>query len=435
MSALTATEINLDILEQAARLSHLPYTIFFDSNRPEHPESKWSYLCFSPIETITFKNGALHHNDNQVDQACPFSFLQERLDNYNFECNHEIPYTGGLAGYWGYDLGRQLEDIPDQTVDDLALPDMAAGIYTNLIAHNHQTNKTWLIGDLPEAQALNIHPTRHISFEDQKTEAQYASDIQKAIDYIHAGEIYQANLSRRFDSRLPKDFNPFFHYAHLREINPAPFSAFMNFENFQLSSCSPERFLKLSGNQIETKPIKGTLPAHKNPQELIESEKDRAENLMIVDLLRNDISKVCKEHSVKVPKLCEIETFEGLHHLVSTVTGELKENETALSLLKACFPGGSITGAPKIRAMEIIEELEETRRGPYCGAMGYVGFNGHMDTNIIIRTLIYKEGKAYLQTGSGIVSDSIPENEVQEGLDKAQKIFESFSDMQKGNAA
>ncbi len=165
------------------------------------------------------------------------------------------------------------------------------------------------------------------------------------------------------------------------------------------------------------------------------SAKDRAENTMIVDLLRNDLSKVCDYHSVKVPELCTLETFEGLHHLVSTVRGILANNKTPLDVLRACFPGGSITGAPKIRAMEIIEELEPTRRGPYCGAMGYIGFNGRMDTNIAIRTLIYANNKAYLQTGSGIVSDSIPEKELQESLDKAAKIFESFDAPQKENAA
>ena len=374
MKTLDISEVTLNIVEEATRLCELPYTIFFDSNRPEHPESKWSFLCFNPEETITVKNNIILHNDKKISEKDIFQFLENRLSNYNFECDANIPFSGGIAGYWSYDLGRTLEKLPNQTEDDLSLPDMAVGIYTNLIAHNHKDNKTWIIGDLPQLPQLKeCNYNDHINFNEQKTRNQYKKDIEKVIDYIQAGEIYQANLSRRFDANLPDSFSSFSHYLHLRQKNTAPFSAFMNFDSFQLSSCSPERFLKLNGRKVETKPIKGTLAAHKNPKNLSESEKDKAENLMIVDLLRNDISKVCESHSVKVPKLCETETFEGLHHLVSTVTGKLKEDETALSLLKACFPGGSITGAPKIRAMEIIEELENTRRGPYCGAMGYIG--------------------------------------------------------------
>lgn len=416
-----------DILTLADALSDKPYTLFFDSNRPSHPSSQWSFLCWNPVETITAKNGIITHNDKEIGNKNVFDFLQSRLNNYNFEDSQDIPFTGGLAGYWGYDLGRQLEDLPDQTTDDINVPDMMVGIYENVIAYDHTHNKTWLMGDKPNIlKQKNHYSFTPISWAPQTSENDYKSQIQKTINYIYAGEIYQANITRRFDADLPENFFPFDHYKHLREVNPAPFSAYMNFGDMQLSSCSPERFLKCDGTQVETQPIKGTLPSHKPANLLVKSKKDIAENTMIVDLLRNDLSKVCDHHSVKVPKLCELETFEGLHHLVSTVTGTLKKGKTAIDLLHACFPGGSITGAPKIRAMEIIEELESTKRGSYCGAMGYIGFNGKMDTNIIIRTVICANGKAYLQTGSGIVSDSNPEKELQEGLDKAQKIFESF---------
>jgi len=438
MKLITKIQKNkYDIIDEAKKYAIAPYTLFFDSNRPEHPDNKWSFLCFSPTEVISSKNGIITHNGKNIGAHDAFDFLQSRLDNYDFECDSHIPFTGGIAGYWGYDLGRSLEEIPDKTKDDLDLPDLVVGIYTALIAHDHENNETWFIRSVPEEfnnftiphhyiSINNWHENPTATVEEQKNASDYKTDIQKIIDYIYAGEIYQANMSRRFDIKLPDDFCTLSHYLHLREINSAPFSAYMNLEDFQLSSCSPERFLKLQNGIVETKPIKGTLPADQNSDILLNSEKDRAENLMIVDLLRNDISKTCKPHSVKVPKLCEIETFEGLHHLVSTVTGEIKPKETALSLLKSCFPGGSITGAPKIRAMQIIEELEETRRGPYCGAMGYIGFSGNMDTNIVIRTLIYKDGKAHLQTGSGIVSDSDPSQELFEGLKKAEKIFESF---------
>lgn len=439
-----------NIVTLAEGLSDRPYTLFFDSNRPTHPNNEWSFLCWDPIETITAKDGVITHNDKIIDETDIFDFLQKRLNEYSFTTENDIPFTGGLAGFWGYDLGRELEDIPTIAEDDLSIPDMMVGIYTNVIAHHHKTNKTWLIGNspltLPTTWAPSLSLRERVSertaktgegikFIPQTSDEDYKDNIKKVIEHIYVGDIYQANMTRRFDTKLPENFSPFAHYKIQREINPAPFSAFMNFGDLQLASSSPERFLKCDGVTVETKPIKGTLPSSKASELLKQSEKDRAENTMIVDLLRNDLSKVSEYHSVKVPKLCEIETFEGLHHLVSTVTGTLQKDQTALDLLKACFPGGSITGAPKIRAMEIIEEIEATRRGPYCGAMGYVGFNGKMDTNIIIRTLIYKDGRVTLQTGSGIVSDSDPAQELQEGLDKAQKIFESFEIKNKEHAA
>ncbi|MEM9469442.1 MAG: anthranilate synthase component I family protein [Pseudomonadota bacterium] len=422
-----------NLLQAFQALADRPYTLFFDSNRPSHPCSEWSFICWDPIETIQTKNGVIFLDNKKVGETDFFKFLQSRLDLHSIdETIRNILFQGGLAGYFGYDLGRQLEDIPNKTEDDLNLPDAALGIYTNVLAFDHTNKKAWKIGDTPiPTPSKNDNAANTELVWDKKTnDPDYLNNIKRVIDYIHKGEVYQVNLSRRFDTNLPNNFSPTAHYIKLRETNSAPFSAYMNFGDFQLSSSSPERFIQCKDNQVETRPIKGTLSDDQNPLKLLNSQKDRAENLMIVDLLRNDISKACIEHSVQVPELFKIETFEGLHHMVSTVTGRLKDNETALSLLKQCFPGGSITGAPKIRAMEIIEELEPTRRSSYCGAMGYIGFDGNMDTNIIIRTLIYKDGKAYLQTGSGIVSDSKLETELQEGLDKAQKIFESFKDIQ-----
>ena len=418
-----------DMPEAYEALADSPYALFFDSNRPSHPNNRWSFICWAPVETIETKNGVIFHDRKKIEATDFFTFLQSRLDNYNFNPQgHNIPFTGGAAGYFGYDLGRQLEDLPDQTIDDMKTPDACIGIYTNVLAFDHKNNKAWKIGgaDLPPVKNRKTYTQDTLDWKTHKADKDYCRDIAKIIDYIHAGEVYQVNLSRRFEANLPEGFNAYGHYKNLRDINPAPFSAFMNFGDVTLVSCSPERFLSVTGSEVETRPIKGTLPSTQNADILIKSAKDRAENTMIVDLLRNDLSKVCDYHSVKVPELCMLETFAGVHHLVSTVKGILQEGKTATDLLRACFPGGSITGAPKIRAMEIIEELEETRRGPYCGAIGYISFNGRMDTNIVIRTLVYTGGKAYLQTGGGIVSDSIPEKELQESLDKAAKIFESF---------
>lgn len=257
--------------------------------------------------------------------------------------------------------------------------------------------------------------------------------VQKVIDYIHAGDIFQANLTQRFTADLPKDFSPYGFYQNLRAINPALFAAYLNFDGFSIASSSPERFLKLDHKKAETRPIKGTRPRHTDPQcdqknatDLAQSAKDRAENTMIVDLLRNDLSKVCTPHSVHVPELCAVHSFASVHHLVSTVTGELEEGQTALDLLAGCFPGGSITGAPKVRAMEIISELEACPRGPYCGAIGYIGFDGNMDTNIVIRTVVFKDNLAAAQVGGGIVADSDPLAEYNETLDKARALFDAF---------
>ena len=423
-----------DAITCAEALCDLPYTLFFDSNRPSHPLNQWSFICWNPVEAMSVKN-----QDGDF-----FADLQSRLQSYDFKNNKDIPFTGGAAGYFGYDLGRQLETIPDITRDDMNISDACIGIYTNVLAFSHNTNEAWIIADNEAKELLQecleiLKPKKYsptpLKWQNLRDDDGYLKDIQSVIDNIYAGEVYQVNLSRRFDADLPDNFDYFSHYKYLRAINPAPFSAFMNFGGVKLASCSPERFLSVKDNQVETRPIKGTIPSTQPAENLTQSAKDRAENTMIVDLLRNDLSKVCDFHSVKAPELCKLETFEGLHHLVSTVKGVLQKDKTALDLLRACFPGGSITGAPKIRAMEIIEELEPTRRGAYCGAMGYIGFDGNMDTNITIRTLIYANGKAYLQTGSGIVSDSVPEKELQESLDKAQKIFESFEISEKKESA
>lgn len=426
-----------DAITCAAALSDLPYTLFFDSNRPSHPLNRYSIICWNPIETITAKNGVITHNNTVITETDVFAFIQSRIDNNTADTvEHDLPFTGGAAGYFGYDLGRQLENLPTLTTDDINMPDMMVGIYTNVLIFDLKENTSWIITtNVEEKEFLETRLENHknktftptpLNWNTNKTDSEYCEDIQKVIDLIYAGDVYQVNLSRRFKTPLPKKFSAFAHYKHLRDINPAPFSAYMNFGALQLSSCSPERFLNVTGNEVETRPIKGTLPSTHPAEDLIRSKKDRAENTMIVDLLRNDLSKVCDFHSVKVPSLCALETFEGIHHLVSTVKGILQHGKKPTDLLRACFPGGSITGAPKHRAMEIIEGLESTRRGAYCGAMGYIGFDGNMDTNISIRTLIYANNTAYLQAGGGIVSDSIPTKELQETLDKVQKIFESF---------
>jgi para-aminobenzoate synthetase component 1 len=321
---------------------------------------------------------------------------------------------------------------------------MAVGIYKWAVIVDHQKQKSRLVGhdcDDQQWQAL-IAQFSHLPEPQEYDAFKVISAIKSNMDkscytlafnrikqYLKEGDCYQVNLTQRFVAEC--EGNPWTAYLLLRKLNAAPFSCYLNLPEVQILSSSPERFLKLAKDIVETKPIKGTRPRKQDNAEdqeqiklLESSHKDKAENLMIVDLLRNDISKTCKKGSVKVPSIFTIESYATVHHLVSTVTGILADNQHATDLLKSCFPGGSITGAPKIRAMEIIEELEPNRRGVYCGAIGYIGFNGNMDTNIAIRTLVHSKNTIRFWAGGGIVNDSVVDDEYQESFDKAAAMLD-----------
>jgi para-aminobenzoate synthetase component 1 len=276
-------------------------------------------------------------------------------------------------------------------------------------------------------------PRRPAEVTSSFTRPAYEAAVAEVIERILAGDIFQANLSQRFAAELPEGLAPIDLYRRLRERNPAPFASFLRLGDAAIASSSPERFLRLAGRRATTSPIKGTRPRDPDPErdraladQLLASEKDRAENVMIVDLLRNDLSRVCRDGSVDVPSLCRLERFATVHHLVSTVTGDLRPGLTAVDLLAACFPGGSITGAPKIRAMEIIAELEPTRRGPYCGAIGYLGFDGAMDSSVVIRTFAMRGGRVTFNAGGGIVADSDPAAEYDETMAKAGALLSAL---------
>ena len=283
----------------------------------------------------------------------------------------------------------------------------------------------------PSYPVLGVEGAEEIGLRSTFTHRGYLTAVARVREYILAGDIFQANLSQRFEVDLAEA--PLDLYQRLRRTNPAAFGAYFNVGEFQILSVSPERFLRLSGRNVETRPIKGTRPRGLGPMHdallgrvLAESDKDRAENVMIVDLLRNDLSRVCRPGTVRVPELFALEQHPTVHHLVSTVVGELEPNTDAVDLLRATFPGGSITGAPKVRAMEIIAELEPTRRGVYCGSLGYLATSGVMDTSIAIRTAIVRNGVVYFQAGGGIVADSDPEAEYRETLDKARGIIRAL---------
>ena len=330
---------------------------------------------------------------------------------------------GGAAGYLAYDLKGLMEEVPACAKDDLLLPDLYLAFYESFrrfeSCHEPGNGVAASAAGLAEMDALPSNMTT----------AEYLSAVGRALDYIRAGDIYQVNLSRRFSSPLAGD--PFSAYLELRAVNPAPFAAYLNFPEVQVLSASPERFLKFdaASRLVETRPIKGTRPRGQTLEEderlaaeLLASEKDRAENVMIVDLERNDLGRVAEIGSVEVTGLFELESFATVHHLTSTIVARLKEDVDCVGLVRASFPGGSITGAPKIRAMEIIDELEPTARGVYTGSIGYFGFDGSLDLNIAIRTIVVRDGRAYFQAGGGIVADSDPWAEHEETLQKARAM-------------
>ncbi|MGV3626490.1 MAG: aminodeoxychorismate synthase component I [Betaproteobacteria bacterium] len=424
-----------------------PWAVFLDSGLHHPGQARYDIIAAEPYVRLVTR-GALtevHAEHTELSRTDPFELLRQYVA-MDAECAGELPFSGGAIGYFGYDLTRRIERLPARARDAERIPDMAIGIYDWAVVVDHSERRAWLAGqgrdpdtDLkwnalvrlftdtpPERRRAPFRVTSPVT--SNLTPQHYGRVFDRVLDYISAGDCYQVNLAQRFSAQATGD--PWLAYQRLRLINPAPYSAYLSTPYAQILSASPERFLRVENRQVETKPIKGTRPRAGHPRldaeqiaELVASEKDRAENLMIVDLLRNDLSKNCELGSVKVPKLFEVESFATVHHLVSTVTGKLAPGRDAIDLLRGAFPGGSITGAPKLRAMQIIEEIEPHRRGVYCGAIGYVGYDGNMDTNIAIRTLVHSHGTVRFWAGGGIVADSEREAEYQETFDKAAALL------------
>lgn len=443
-----------------SRLIEQPWAVFLDSGKPYLSQGQGHYdiMTSNPYITLTtWKNITIIHNKKNsihYSKLEPFLLLKQALRTPEPPPQTlHFPFTGGAIGYFSYDLARQLEKLPNLAKDQEQLPEMAVGLFDWVIIVDHINKETWLIGQGNDPDTFKhwAQLKRHISTQTAKTSQNFKilSDVQsnmtkndykkafnKIKSYIRNGDCYQVNLAQRFSAQAQG--NPWALYQKLRAANPAPFSSYLHNPYVTILSSSPERFLKVKNGQVETKPIKGTRARSKNPlkdqallSDLIQSEKDRAENLMIVDLLRNDLGKTCQYGTIQVPKLFQPESFATVHHLVSTITGKLTPDKHALDLLRDSFPGGSITGAPKVRAMEIIEELEPNRRGVYCGTIGYIGYDGNMDTNIAIRTMIYNNNQIRYWAGGGIVADSQLESEYEEIKTKASVFFELMSQCQK----
>jgi len=430
-----------------APIANKPWSIFLDSGYPYSDQGRYDIFSTDPVTTLVTMGETTkitNQGESSSSDEDPFVLVKRYLKN-NFQPIEDLPFNGGAMGYFSYDLARRLEKLPVIAKDEENLAEMAVGIYPWAVIVDHHKKQSWLVGNgvvkedwnqlIEQFNSLPKRIAQEESFsvldkiQSNMDKHTYNRAFEQIKYYLKEGDSYQINLAQRFISSCSG--NPWAAYKELRKINSAPFSAYLNYPDVQVLSSSPERFLKVKNGEVETKPIKGTrarvqdkVQDEKQKEALLQSKKDRAENVMIVDLLRNDLSKNCKQGSVKVPVLFDIESFATVHHLVSTVTGSLDEGQHALDLLRNCFPGGSITGAPKIRSMEIIEELEPNRRGLYCGAIGYIGFDGNMDTNIVIRTLVHSENMIRFWAGGGIVYDSVMEDEYQESLDKAAALLD-----------
>lgn len=440
-------------------IAHEPWAMMLDSGqaiesstgKPGSQYGQYDILVARPIATLV-TNGVLTTVNEGVkartSKEDPFTLLNQLLCKYNAE-DVGVPFAGGALGYFSYDLGRRLEKIDDKNPAE-NIPEMMVGIYDWAVVVDHKRKRSLLIshgfsdvtrevwGDLcrlfeslkaPVAAKFEVTSAIKANFSKEA----YQNAFKKVKTYIQSGDCYQVNLAQRFYAEVKGD--SWTAYKKLREISPAPFMAYMQLPHhsegfFQVLSNSPERFVQVIGNYVETRPIKGTRPRSEDvgrdlalSEELKNSTKDQAENLMIVDLLRNDIGKNCETGSVKVDKLFQLQSFANVHHLVSIISAKLNEKSTVIDLLRGCFPGGSITGAPKVRAMQIIEELEPNRRGIYCGAVGYISFDGKMDTNIAIRTAVVSKNQLSYYAGGGIVADSSGKNEYLETLDKASTMI------------
>ncbi|MDV5171568.1 aminodeoxychorismate synthase component I [Photobacterium rosenbergii] len=431
-----------------------PWAMILRSAASDHPDNRFDILVADPLATLETYGETTRINfsdgDEKTSSDDPFALIQSLQEQLVPSTSplKDVPFIGGAVGLFSYDLGRRVEKIANTAKHDIATADMAVGIYDWALIADHQTKQLYLVS--PEgsdrkywlqqqrcateeiaAATKSQHPTAFAltsPWQANMDKDEYCNKFDRIQQYLLSGDCYQINLTQRFSASYQGD--EWQAYRLLEERNGAPFSGFLRTSDSAILSVSPERFLQHREGYIETKPIKGTRPRDNDPQrdkaladDLRSTEKDRSENLMIVDLLRNDIGRVAKPGSVKVPLLFDVESFPAVHHLVSTVTGELDEQYTTTDLLRACFPGGSITGAPKIRAMEIIEELEPNRRSAYCGSIGYISRCGQMDTSITIRTLVANDQKLHVWAGGGIVADSQADSEYQETLDKLSRIL------------
>lgn len=438
-------------LNYSELLHELPWFIWFDSC-PQGPRAgRYDIITACPYQTLTTVGDTttINHSDGMTvtSKDNPFDLLKTALAPHEQQTQLDIPFAGGAAGYFAYDLGRRLEPLPCLAKNDIQLPEMAIGLYDWAIVIDHHKHTAALVSHLTQTKTHDLikeillklkqppaRPTHFFlkqPFQSNTSKKEYLAAIKQIKQYLYDGECYQINYTHRFSAACEGD--SWSAYQRLRQVNPAPFSSYFNTPTGNILSHSPEQFIQVRAGIATTQPIKGTRPRHTDPHEdkhqsqmLLNSTKDRAENTMIVDLLRNDFGKVCQPGSIHVEALCELQSFSNVHHLVSNIQGKLVPHSHSLDLLRHCFPGGSITGAPKIRAMQLIESLESHRRSVYCGSIGYIGFDQQLDSNIVIRSFIHHNNKIHCYSGGGIVADSDAESEYLESLSKVKNMLDSL---------
>ncbi|NRA70453.1 MAG: aminodeoxychorismate synthase component I [Gammaproteobacteria bacterium] len=433
-----------------SQYSQQAWAMLLDSGHSSHVDSRYDIIVRDPVATLTTTGNqtVIWYQQDQTQQHSsddPLKLIEQVMAQMISGSQvSDLPFSGGALGYFSYDLGRQFESIDQQSARDIELPEMAIGIYRHALIFDRQTNLVTLVSRTTKQQhheyLSQIKPsiipettfTLTCPWRNQIDKTTYLSNFDKIQAYLLSGDCYQINYTQRFTANYQGD--EYQAYLALCRNNEMPFSAYLKLEQGAILSVSPERFIQCQSGNIQAKPIKGTRPRghdiiedQRLKTELINSEKDQAENLMIVDLLRNDIGRSAKPGSVNVPVLFDIESFPGVHHLVSTVTATLVDSKSPIDLLRGAFPGGSITGAPKVRAMNIIDQLEPHRRSIYCGSIGYISQDGNMDTNITIRTLLCLDKTIYCWAGGGIVADSVALDEYQECFDKVAKILPVLS--------
>ena len=420
------------------------WAVYLNSNNNKYHDQRYDILSSNPIRKIVLNNED-HNSDISKDNI--FNILEESISSHKCEQNDDIPFCGGAIGFISYDFGNAIHNIKRKKNKEFNYPLVAFGIYDWCITYDYLKKKSFILyhkkneivnkiinykTGIDEIKKNKIYKSTS-SCESNMNYDLYKSKISKISNYIKSGDCYQVNFAQRFS--LGYEGDEYSIYKTLNKSFASPYSAFINYPFGNILSFSPERFLSIKDNIVETKPIKGTRPRSdneeidkKNIDELISSEKDKAENLMIVDLLRNDLGMNCKNGSINVDKLFEIETFANVHHLVSTISGEIHEQSNIFKLIRDAFPGGSITGAPKLRSMEIIEELEPDNRSIYCGSIGYIGFDQKTDLNISIRSMLAVNNKLYFWGGGGIVDDSDVRSEYNESIAKVKPLLDTFSD-------
>ncbi|RWQ69722.1 aminodeoxychorismate synthase component I [Bacillus cereus] len=414
---------------------------------------RYNIVGLNPVAVIRGKDETLHISESgkeTIKRGNPLDLMQEYMEQWKTDYNPEYPpFQGGAIGYFSYDCIRYIEKLPSLAEDDINIPDIFFLLFDDVFVYDQKEQVLWVITHyvdkyeeakerLNEWKSLWMTeaPEVTVPFESPEkkseavafTEAGFMKAVECIQEYIGAGDVFQVNLSTRQERTLQT--HPLEIYTSLREINPSPYMGYLELGDFQIVSGSPELLIKKQGTEVSTRPIAGTRSRGADEQEdeelareLIENEKERAEHVMLVDLERNDLGRVCKYGTVEVDEFMVIEKYSHVMHIVSNVRGEVEEDKDAFDLVKAVFPGGTITGAPKIRTMEIIEELEPVRRGVYTGSIGWIGYSGDTELNIVIRTLLAKDGKAHVQAGAGIVIDSNPENEYKESLKKAIALW------------